>query len=1188
MNGLIMKCIVLTGGILFGVSYATTIDVDNDIQSYTSLSNTTVNLTGRSELRLTSSTSPLTNCQINLNSNGAWLFLLGLWPSAVNTSTYLSQIYVNGAPAVLDSNIRIVQYGNGAVVIPHGPNYTPLAVYRGGHFVGNPMNLGLYTYYRPAQLGAMNNAIRSFRLKRGYMATFAQESDGTGASRVFIADEEDLEIGVMPADLDKAVSFVRVFPWGWPTQKGWSGGNQNQAATLNSSWNYGWNASGNSTLDIEYVPMRHNRWWPSYTEINNKQNSTHVLGFNEPDQADQADMTVAQAIAQWPNLLASGLRLGSPAPTDGGLNWLYAFMDHADALNYRVDFVAVHYYKNNWTASQMENWLWNIHQRTKRPLWITEFNNGCNWTSPHPTYQQNATKINELITRLASLPYVERYSIYSWCTNREMFYSDGSLTPAGIVYRDHVSPMAIARDLNEECIGYYRLDEAVGTTAYDFSGRQRHGTLKNGLSFDTDSVPGVHGYALQFDGVNDYIELPEGFSRLDNGFSVSLWARPTAVKSWSRFIDFGRGAGNHNIYLARRSSSNDLIFSVYSGGSWSHLTAVDVIQNDQWQFFAATVDLVGNAVIYKNGHPVASGSISRPANINRTHNYIGRSNWSADAYYQGQMDDIRVFDYAMRANEVAALYAMQSDESGPFTGSPETIPGRIRAEDFDLGGLGVSYHDSTPGNSGGAYRPDEDVDIRAINDYGSGYAITDIAAGEWLQYTVDITETAEYCLYFRASAIADDTPVTVMLNEEPLATVMVDSTGSLDDFQTFVVNDIALTAGEGQLLRLEFVSGDLEVNWIQFEKQGPWGGTPHTLPGRIYAKKYDIGGPGRAYYDTTIGNTGGTFRFYEHVDIADINDSGAGFAIDNIESGEWLRYTVNSTAAQADVHARVASTKAGGQILVRLDGDLLATIDVPDTGSLETWQTVSAPFLPLPDSENSTLTLEFVGTGFRLNWISFANQIPYPQGTPHAIPGRMEFEDFDLGGPYIAYFDNTVQNVYGAYRPQEFVDIVSIDGNGFAVYASASPLPEWLEYTCQIAPGTYTVVIRHASGFAPQQLTLSVGTETLATFALPNTVWGFQETGISNVVLPGGEHILRFTMANSTAMLDYVDFIRQYHPADLTQSGQVDMDDFVILAAQWMGVPGQPSADIAPQPDGDGIVDFFDLLMLAENWLIMK
>lgn len=52
------------------------------------------------------------------------------------------------------------------------------------------------------------------------MATFAQHPDGSGASQVFIAQDSDLEIAVLPASLDREISFIRVFPWRWVGKKG--------------------------------------------------------------------------------------------------------------------------------------------------------------------------------------------------------------------------------------------------------------------------------------------------------------------------------------------------------------------------------------------------------------------------------------------------------------------------------------------------------------------------------------------------------------------------------------------------------------------------------------------------------------------------------------------------------------------------------------------------------------------------------------------------------------------------------------------------------------------------------------------------------------------------------------------------------------------------------------------------------
>ena len=67
--------------------------------------------------------------------------------------------------------------------------------------------------------------------------------------------------------------------------------------------------------------------------------------------------------------------------------------------------------------------------------------------------------------------------------------------------------------------------------------------------------------------------------------------------------------------------------------------------------------------------------------------------------------------------------------STPFAGTPAAIPGLIRVSDFDEGGEGLAYHDSTSGNSGGAYRQ-TDVDLEPSTD--GGVNVGWIAAGEWL------------------------------------------------------------------------------------------------------------------------------------------------------------------------------------------------------------------------------------------------------------------------------------------------------------------------------------------------------------------------------------------------------------------------------------------------------------------------
>jgi hypothetical protein len=179
--------------------------------------------------------------------------------------------------------------------------------------------------------------------------------------------------------------------------------------------------------------------------------ATHLLGFNEPERPDQANMKVDEAISAWPILLETGLRLGAPAPSDGGLGWLYEFMTKADAAKLRVDFVPVHYYRAvndpkdaKGAASQFYAFLKGVHDRVKRPLWVTEWNNGANWTkAPDPSVAQQEDAIREMIKMLDDTPFVERYAIYNWVEEvRFIKAKDGSLTPAGEVYRDKVSPLS--------------------------------------------------------------------------------------------------------------------------------------------------------------------------------------------------------------------------------------------------------------------------------------------------------------------------------------------------------------------------------------------------------------------------------------------------------------------------------------------------------------------------------------------------------------------------------------------------------------------------------------------------------------------------------------------------------------------------------------------------------------------------
>ncbi|WP_310378835.1 glycosyl hydrolase [Flavobacterium sp.] len=444
----------------FQLSAQNAVLVENQKLTITNLGGNNYTLGTNAELRIN---TPITaNGTINFTSDSAWIILDGIIPS-VAIASHIGYINVNGQPAVNNVNIKVTNYLRGCIIMPHAPDFKALTVYKDAGFSGEEMKLQPYTYYKIAQLGSFDNTISSFKLQKGYMATFAQNENGSGYSKVFIADSQDIQISTLQVGLNDKVSFIRVFPWRYTEKKGFGSGlpdfnrSVKPVNLTNSGWFYHWGTTSAEDLtNAEFVPMKWNAKsltdyrWQEILDINY---SNHILGFNEPDGATQGNMTLDELLLYWPKMMESGLRLGSPAPA-GNLQLLYDFIDKCDELNYRVDFAAIHDYGEG-TALAFYNKCKAVHDRTGRPVWVTEFNSGGTWTNSTPTYPAISTRIAEIMDKYDTEGIIERYSIFNFdedvnnsggAQNRAIFYTPAiptyTFTPLGDTYRDNVSPMA--------------------------------------------------------------------------------------------------------------------------------------------------------------------------------------------------------------------------------------------------------------------------------------------------------------------------------------------------------------------------------------------------------------------------------------------------------------------------------------------------------------------------------------------------------------------------------------------------------------------------------------------------------------------------------------------------------------------------------------------------------------------------
>ncbi|WP_026794450.1 MULTISPECIES: LamG domain-containing protein [Planktothrix] len=156
---------------------------------------------------------------------------------------------------------------------------------------------------------------------------------------------------------------------------------------------------------------------------------------------------------------------------------------------------------------------------------------------------------------------------------------------------------------------------------------------------------------IVFDGTDDHVALPEMNHNYSKGITVEAWVWYDSFNSWSRIIDFGSGSGVENILFANEGTTNNLGFHVFQGTTSQSITAPGVLETGKWMHLAASIDESGIATLYKNGEVIKTGSVHLPKTINRTKNYIARSNWN-DSYFQGKISDLRIWKTSRTAEDI--------------------------------------------------------------------------------------------------------------------------------------------------------------------------------------------------------------------------------------------------------------------------------------------------------------------------------------------------------------------------------------------------------------------------------------------------------------------------------------------------------------------------------------------------------
>jgi hypothetical protein len=231
--------------------------------------------------------------------------------------------------------------------------------------------------------------------------------------------------------------------------KGIAGGACKVRTAMNVSWYYNWMGSENEACagpnGVEYVPMT----WGADTAANIKTAVTgfvgkgykYVLGFNEPDNTTQSNVSVASALALLPSYnVATTIAIGSPSTQANttGQAWFTQYMAGVAAnTTLRTDVIAIHWYGWNAgscdaAASQLESYIKYAEGFPgNRPIWLTEW--GC-LNQSAPTAAGVIAFFNGALAVFAKHPRLMRYAWYQWSPNCEVYNTNDTLTDLGKIY----------------------------------------------------------------------------------------------------------------------------------------------------------------------------------------------------------------------------------------------------------------------------------------------------------------------------------------------------------------------------------------------------------------------------------------------------------------------------------------------------------------------------------------------------------------------------------------------------------------------------------------------------------------------------------------------------------------------------------------------------------------------------------
>ena len=206
--------------------------------------------------------------------------------------------------------------------------------------------------------------------------------------------------------------------------------------------------------------------------------------------------------------------------------------------------------------------------------------------------------------------------------------------------------------------GYWKFDEGSGTTAYDSTIYKNNGTLVNGPTWQSPSNC-VSGSCLSFDGSSNYVEVPHSASLMPSAVSAEAWIYPRSYAvTWARILEKGGNQVGGGYGLEFNPGGNETQrFCIWNGTTPQYIDSTTILDLNKWWYIVGTFD--GTTMkLYINGKLEASGSATMTSNTWDL--FIGRAAGSASNYFNGFIDQVRIYNRALSPAEILQHYNSRS------------------------------------------------------------------------------------------------------------------------------------------------------------------------------------------------------------------------------------------------------------------------------------------------------------------------------------------------------------------------------------------------------------------------------------------------------------------------------------------------------------------------------------------------